>query len=295
MACLKCPEPVYASGMCAAHFSQYFEKKVSKTIKRFSLFGKGDVVGVAASGGKDSTACLHILKKLGYDVTALTVDAQIGSYTEENLVALRSFCESIAVPLHEISFKGEFGYSLNEVTSVLKSKGNSTSSCLVCGVLRRYLLNKLAKELGLDVVATGHTMDDEVQAFLMNIFRNDARLALRQGPVTGDSDASGFVKRVKPLYLCTEAETTAYSKLCGFHVKYERCPCSVDAYRRQFRDFLDGFEKRHPSVKHNIMSFYLDNVLPLKPPVASPGKCVKCGEPASDSLCKRCEILSMLG
>ena len=298
MKCVKCSEEELCSGFCKKHFKKYFEEKVKKTINKFHLFSHKDKIAVAVSGGKDSTVLLYVLKKLKYNVTGITVDAYIGNYTKQNLENLKSVCEKYKIPLKVISFKDEFGYSLCYITSILNQgrKDKKFASCLVCGVLRRYLINRYAKQMKFDVVATGHTLDDEAQAFLMNIFRNDVALARRQGPITGTGGNSAFVKRVKPLYLCTEKETTTYSKLMNFPVKYERCPCSVDAYRRNFRQFLDEFEKKHPSVKHNIINFFLETIHKNKKDYNNEiiDSCKICGEPSARNICKKCEIVNII-
>jgi len=296
--CLKCDKPVYCSNLCRNHFMNYFEKKVIRTILKFNLFTKKDRIAVAVSGGKDSTVCLYVLKKIGYSVEAITVDAVIGNYTKQNLENLRLVCKKYNVKLHEISFREEFGMSLCYIKSVAQTKGLNYSSCLICGVLRRYLLNKYAKKLGFDCIATGHNLDDEAQAFVMNIFRNDLILARRQGPMTGTGGNKSFVKRVKPLYLCTEKETTDYSKMMKFPVNYKKCPCSVDAYRREYRVMLNNFEKNHPPIKHNIVSFFLRTIYKMKEKdnseEAKINACQYCGEPCSKQVCKRCEILTTL-
>ena len=79
------------------------EKTVANTIRRFSLFTKKDKILVACSGGKDSTAALYILKKLGYPVEAITVDALIGNYTKKNIENIKNFCKQHSIPLHIIS------------------------------------------------------------------------------------------------------------------------------------------------------------------------------------------------
>lgn len=298
--CIKCKKDAVCSGFCRSHFIKYFEKKVRKTISRFKLFNPMHKIAVAVSGGKDSTVCLYILKKLGYNVEAVTVDALIGNYTKENLKNLKDICKKNKINLNEISFRKEFGYSLCGIKSILQSKKVNYSSCMICGVLRRYLLNKYAKKLKFDVIATGHTLDDEAQAFLMNIFRNDIKLATRQGPISGFVRDEKFVTRVKPLYLCSEKETTTYSKLMNFPVNYGRCPCSVDAFRRNFRQFLDDFEQKHPNVKHNIVNFFLKTVYPIKAIAEAESSaekinaCTLCDEPSAKDVCKKCEILLKL-
>ena len=59
-------------------FIKNFEFKVKNTIKKFRLLDKKDKVLVACSGGKDSTVVLYILKKLNYNVEAITIDTGLG-------------------------------------------------------------------------------------------------------------------------------------------------------------------------------------------------------------------------
>ena len=271
-------------------FIEYFERKVRKNIRQYKLFTKEDKIGVAVSGGKDSTACLYVLKKLGYDVEAITIDAHIGCYTEENLKNIKEVCKKYKVKLHVVPFRKEFGSSLCHIQDILKEKGQECSSCMICGVLKRYLLNKYAKKLKFDYLATGHNLDDEAQAFIMNVFRNDAKLARRQGPRSKAS--KGFVCRVKPLYWISESEVVRYTKILKFPVNYGICPCSVDAYRREYLNMLDKFEKKNPSLKYNILRFH--ESLTNSPARDGQVNVCKCGEPCSQNICKACEILKIL-
>ena len=276
-------------------FLDSIEKRVGSTIKKFSLFKKGEKIAVAVSGGKDSTACLYILKKLGYSPSALTVDAVIGNYTRQNLENLRIFCKEHDIKLEEVSFRKEFGHSLCYLRSILKEKGNSMQSCALCGILRKYLLNKYAKKLGFDVIATGHNLDDEAQSFVMNIFRNDIGSIKRSGPISGSGNDDRFVKRVKPLYLVRENETEKYSRLMKFPVKYGECPCSSDAFRRKFKYGLWKLEKSYPKAMENIVGFYLKTFNKKKNnSLTKINSCKECGEPSKESVCRACQIIEML-
>jgi len=276
-------------------FVKYFEKKVRSTIRKYKLFKKDDKIAVAVSGGKDSTVCLYVLNMIGYDVEAITIDAAIGNYTKTNLENLKSVCKDQDIKLNIVEFRKEFGMSLCYIKSLLDKKGFNYSSCMLCGILKRYILNKYSKKLKFDKLATGHNLDDEAQAFLMNVFRNDFTRATRQGPISGIKKSKKFVQRVKPLYLLTEEEIKRYSKIKKFPVNYDICPCSVDAYRRQFINILDDFEKKHPNVKYNVIKFH--ESLSKNIDMGDPGKinvCEKCGEPASSGICKACQIFNEL-
>ncbi len=274
---------------------KYFERKIRKTIRKYKLFDRKDKVVMAVSGGKDSVVCMYVLNKLGYNVEGITIDASIGNYTKNNLENLKKTCKKYKIKLHVISFREEFGKSLCYIRGALKAKGIDYSSCMICGILKRYLLNKYARELKFDVLVTGHNMDDEAQAFLMNIFRNDFKLLKRQGPVSGTLKNKKFVKRVKPLYFIREDEVVRYSKIMKFPVNYGICPCSVEAYRRQHGNILDEFEKKHPYVKDNMVKLQETIKENLKKEKKAKIKsCKFCGEPASNEVCKACLIFEGL-
>ncbi len=296
--CVKCSRAVYCSDMCRNHFTDYFEKKVKKTVKKFGMFSKKHKVGVGASGGKDSTTLLFVLKRLGYKVEAITANSGIPLYSDKNLRNLRSMCDKYGIRLTTLFFRDEFGGSLSKIMSALSKKGLNYSHCFVCGVLRRYVLNKYAKKQGFDCLATGHNLDDEAQSFVMNVFRNDLTLAKRQGPVSGESESKLFVKRVKPLYFCSEKEITAYSKLMKLPVNFKPCPHRRNSYRREYADMLDRFEKKYPPTKHNIIRFFLRTIHKMKDKDIDKevviSTCEKCGEPCADKLCKKCQILGAL-
>jgi len=158
------------------------------------------------------------------------------------------------------------------------------------------LLNKKAKELKATKLVTGHNLDDEAQNVIMNIFQNHVELLPRLGPRTGIKEDKGFIPRIKPLYFCTEEETRLYSKLNNFPVKYEKCPCRTDAYRKDVANMLDEFEKHHKATKTGIIQSFLKLIPTLKN--ANKGKvkvCKKCKEPSSGDVCNACKIVGLIG
>ena len=157
-------------------FINEFEYKVKSTIKQFKLLNKKDKILVACSGGKDSTSILYLLNKLGYNVIALTIDANIWDYSRKNLANIRKYCRQWSIKLIQTSFKKEFGHSLSQMLKILKSKNISFGNCAACGILRRYIINKTARKIKAAKVVTGHNLDDEAQNYLMNLFRTNLSL-----------------------------------------------------------------------------------------------------------------------
>src|SRR4030067_1387696 len=77
------------------------------------------------------------------------------------------------------SFKDEFETTLDALT---REKENR--ACTLCGVLRKNILNKAARELGANKIAIGHNLSDESQTILMNYMRGDIDRLKRMIPGT---------------------------------------------------------------------------------------------------------------
>lgn len=278
----------------AKAFIMAFENKVCNTIAKYGLISKKDRILVACSGGKDSTTALYILKKLGYNVEAITIDALIKGYSEKNLENIKKFCKEHKIKLHVVSFRDVFGCSLCYIISLLKLKGLKVNSCSICGVLRRYILNKKARALKATKIATGHNLDDEIQSVLMNLLRGKPELSARLGPITGIIKDKKFVPRVKPLYFCFEKESKRYSKMHKFPVKYEKCPCVTNAYRNYLRKLTNNIDDK---TKHNILNTFLKLLPKLKQAYRTekqPNRCSYCSEPCMKNVCNTCKIIKQI-
>jgi len=289
--------------LCKTHFTEYFENKVLKTIRQFDLIGKKENLGIALSGGKDSLTILHIINKLSMQnpkikITAIAIDEGIEGYRDKTLEKAKDFCNENNVELHVFSYKEEFGLTLDEMLNILDVK-----PCSICGIFRRYLLNKKSRELKLTKLATGHNLDDECQSILMNQFKNNVEASARLGPKAGIINDKHFVQRIKPLYLCTEKEVTAYSFTKGLLDNFSECPNAIHSFRAQIRDMLNDMESKFPGTKYSIVNSFLQ-ILPLlkqqfkdgaKDGAASAVKsCIKCSEPSSNEVCNACAYLERL-
>jgi len=283
--------------LCRTCFIKYFEQKVKNTISKYKLVDKNDNLGVACSGGKDSTTVLYMIHKIfgnrsDIKITAIAIDEGIKGYRSIYLKQLERFCKEHGITLKIYSFKKEFGKSLDDIL-----KKNKMKPCSVCGVLRRYLLNKKSQELKFDKLVTGHNLDDEVQSVLMNQFRNNVNVSARLGPITGVIKNKKFVPRVKPLYLLTDKEIKAYALLKDFVDGFVECPYSSDSYRGDIRNMLNEFEWHYAGTKHSIILSFLE-ILPLLKLNYKDGSkikyCGRCGEVCSSDQCNTCKLLDKL-
>lgn len=275
-------------------FIERFEGKVKRTVKEYCLVTKDDRVVVACSGGKDSTTVLYLLNKFGYNVEGLTIDLLMGEWSRKNLENVKHFCKEYGIKLHILDMREEFGYSMCYIRLSVQSKAR-LNNCAVCGVIKRWLLNKKTRELGATKIVTGHNLDDEAETVLMNIISGNPRLGIGFGPKIGISSDSKFVQKVKPLYFCTNEEIKRYSKSMDFPVLYEPCPCSLGSFRREVRKWLGNTEKKLPEIKSNIVTGFLELQSALRRE-RKKGKlryCKVCDEPCRNEICKMCEIMEI--
>jgi uncharacterized protein (TIGR00269 family) len=305
MGCVRCGKEavieLQQGGLCEEHFVRYFQRKVYRTIRKHKLFSKQDRLCVACSGGKDSLTILDLVGKLArkrrQPIVALGIDEGVPGYREKQLEDMKYFCDKNDIEYRIVTFREEFGYTIEELMKIASKKKLQISQCALCGVLRRRLLNQCAKRLGATRIIVGHNLDDEVQTFMMNLFKGGIELAARMGPATGMVKHEGFIPRVKPLYFCTELETTAYTKLNGIRVIYASCPYRKDSYRAFIAKHIDEIEKDYNGTKTSIIG-NLMKMLPLLKKQYSSGKipeCRLCGEPSRNDVCTACATLKKLG
>ena len=112
------------------------------------------------------------------------IDEGIKNYRDKTIKTAEEFCSKNKIKLNIYSYKEEFGMPLDNMLKVLDVK-----PCALCGIFRRYLLNKKSKQLKFTKLATGHNLDDEAQSILMNQFKNNIHLSARLGPNVGIKDA----------------------------------------------------------------------------------------------------------
>lgn len=290
MRCDRCEEQaVYdrrysGQKFCKNHFVEYFEGKVRRTIKNYSMIERGERVGVALSGGKDSVTVLYILnrlkERLEIELFAIAIDEGVRGYREKSLKTARKFCRENGVPLSVVSFEESFGKTVDEMSD--------KNACSFCGVLRRRLLSDLAKELKLDKLVTGHNLDDEAQAIMLNYVRGDVERLCR---LSNTKKSEKFVRRIKPLQEMPEKEVGLFAVL-NFDIDFSECPYASRAFRTGIRDFINDLEKDNPGIKFSILRGYQKLIPYLDSyPQKNLKECQLCGEPTSGKTCKVCDML----
>lgn len=287
--------------LCRRCFCKSIENKVRATISKYEMLQPHDKVMVAVSGGKDSTALVHILSKIERafpqaKLCAVTVDEGIRGYRDEALKLAVKNCRTLGVEHVMTSFKEMYGYELDELVNIIREKGEKElTPCSYCGVLRRRALNTAAREAGANRLATAHNLDDETQTMILNILHGDPIRIARVKPVLTVVHPK-LIQRVKPFCEVLEREIAFYVYLKETEFQGIPCPYARSALRTDIRSMLNRMEEKHAGTKFTIFKS-MEKIRPALEAMMEEAKlqdCKKCGEPTVGELCRPCQMLEKL-
>jgi uncharacterized protein (TIGR00269 family) len=285
--------------LCRKCFLESIENKVRVTIGKHKMFEMDDRIAVAVSGGKDSVGLLHILSKIEVEfpkssLCAITVDEGIKWYRDEAVKIAAQNCAKLGIEQTVVSFRELFGYTLDEI--VEKTQQEKLTPCAYCGVLRRRALNIAGRKAGADKIATAHTLDDEVQTFLLNIVHGDPLRTARSGPIFS-SEREGMIRRAKPFCEVLERESALYAYVKRIPFQEMPCPYAGEALRNDVRNMLNRLEEKHPGMKYTIFGSMekIRQSTQVTIEETALSKCEECGELTTGALCQACLMLRKLG
>jgi uncharacterized protein (TIGR00269 family) len=293
--------PYSGEKLCKRCFSQSIEEKVRTTIAKYKMLSFDDKIAIAVSGGKDSVSLLHALAKIERkhpkaSLVAITVDEGIKGYRDEALKIASENCDELGIKHVVTSFRKLYGFTLDEIVKRLKRKGEGgLTPCAYCGVLRRKALNIAARNVKADKLVTAHTLDDETQTILLNIFHGDVLRIAREKPVT-DQVHPKLVQKVKPFCEIPEKETALYAYVKKIRFQSAPCPYASEALRNDVRMMLNRMEEKHVGIKFTIFKS-TERIRPALEEIAKKEglrECENCGEPTAERLCMTCQMLKQV-
>ena len=299
MKCQKCENiAVYArkysgESLCSECFTNSILRKTAKTISKYNMIKNGELVCVGVSGGKDSLALLDILKKMSdthnFKIIAVTIDEGIPGYRDEALEIVTAFCKKLDVKLKIYSYKNLFDLTLEE--SLEMREDEKTSSCAICGTFRRRALDHAAEEIGADVIATGHNLDDGIQTFLINTLSGDTNKIGWMNPEKN----SMKIRKIKPFSAIYESEIVFYAFTNNLPFQSEPCPHMNEGIRTEIREFLNSLEDNRSGIKNNMYHSILKISDSLKASsVKEKHSCQICGNECTGTICSVCNMISSL-
>jgi cytoplasmic tRNA 2-thiolation protein 1 len=278
---------------CSECFSDSILRKTARTISKYNMIKNDKLVCVAVSGGKDSLALLHILEKMSknhnFRLEVVTIDEGIPGYRNEALEIVKNFCSKINVNHLVYSYKELFDLTLDEALNLRENE--KMSSCSICGTLRRRAIDYAAKEIGADVIATGHNLDDNLQSFFINLLSGDTNKIGWMGPDT----SKNTLRKIKPFCEIYESEIVFYAFTNQIPFQTEPCPHMNEGIRTEIREFLNSLENHHSGIKNNFFKSSLKISELVKNSNNKEKRiCPNCGNECTGKICSVCKLVLKL-
>jgi len=259
---------------------------VFKVIEKHGLVVEGDKIFVALSGGKDSAASLYCLKKYvdekGFDAEITGLHVRV--YEKSNAFeVIKSQCDLLEIDLVTVD-------AFKELDVKKAAARSHRPVCSVCGIVKRYFMNKAALEHGASKLATGHNADDFIAFFFKNFLNQEYEWISKFKPVVKGS--GNLITRIRPLFFITGEEALSIVRKSGLPVlEGYQCPALEGKVPTdKWKETVKLIESRHRGFKkamiksiYKTSSYYPESKETLK-------SCVKCGMPTNTEVCAFCRL-----
>lgn len=224
-------------------FEKTLLRKVGKAVHDYEMVREGDRIAVGVSGGKDSLALLDALRLLRrrspvrFELQAFTVEQ--GKFVRP-IEPLGDYMRSIDI---------EWTYYRDEPSFRLLEE-QPEHGCDLCSRYRRRAVYEIARALGANVVALGHTADDFCEALLRNTLYTGKLSALP--PLT--LSRTGEFRLIRPLVYVSEEVTSGYAKERDIPITPCVCSHKTGTVRESLRTFLAGAQAENSHVLENMLA-----------------------------------------
>ena len=160
--------------------------RVVKTIRSRALFGRGQHVLIAVSGGPDSIALLSLLHRLRLPWRLTLTAAHFnyglrGDESDADQAFVETLCRELDIPFRTMRLD-------------VRRRVRGLSLQAAARDLRYRAMNEIAQRCGADRIAVGHTADDQAETVLLWMLRGAGLTGLSGMPAGRD----GII--VRPLY-----------------------------------------------------------------------------------------------
>lgn len=288
--------------LCPDCFMLLTERRVRHIIESYKMLSKDDRLGVAVSGGKDSSSLAYMLSTLygRLDITLIYIDLGVPEYSKHCLEKVNALARMLDKELFVYSLEKELGFGISDVKGTIYGR----KPCSACGAIKRYLFNKIAYDLGLTKVATGHNLDDTVEALFNFYIEGNVKSLVRLKPYLPKTHPK-IVPKIKPLIGLTDMECGLYARYRGLPVRELNCQFSRGSRSVRRKELLNMITEKIPNFKHTFISSHYKRILPLLEKALgeqSQGEedgiydCPVCGMPTSlkGAPCHFCKIVNLI-
>lgn len=162
---------------------------ILENIKKLNLIKRGDTIGVAVSGGRDSMALLHYLSslqnELDFEVVAIHIDHSLRETSGDDAMFVMSYCRRNHIRAYKFKI---------DVATLAKQKNQSIETA--AREARYGVFESLVKKGIVDKIALAHHAEDQAETILLHLLRG-----------SGLSGARGMEYEKRGIYIRPMLET----------------------------------------------------------------------------------------
>jgi tRNA(Ile)-lysidine synthase len=221
---------------------------VAEFISQANLLSKSQKVVVGVSGGADSLCLLDCLYRLEYSLVLAHLDHQLRAESSEDAMYCQTLAERYGIPavIETADVRGfaDAGRSLEEAARILRYR----------------FLSRAAKSNQTNVIATGHTSDDQVETILMHFLRGAGPEGLRgMLPLTSMDDWVDVpdgkgIQLVRPLLEIARSQTIAYCEANGLTPVQDPSNQDLKILRNRLRhELIPELETYNPGIRNALI------------------------------------------
>ncbi len=213
--------------------------RVARTIRRHALVARGGRVLVALSGGPDSVALAHLLLEL--QIRGDLVIAAFAHFNHQlrgaDADGDEAFCREMALSL---GLPIDVGRA--DVRAAARGAGRSIED--MARHLRYAFLMEAADRVAADVIAVGHSLDDQAETFLLRLVRG-----------AGSRGLAGILPRagriVRPLIEIPRADLREYARARGLSWREDSTNADITIARNRVRHEVIPYLERefNPAIR----------------------------------------------
>jgi tRNA(Ile)-lysidine synthase len=221
-------------------------KKINKTIEKHSMIKAGERLLLCVSGGPDSTAMLYAFDTISKEAGLRPFVAHVnhclrGAESDSDQGYVEDTARSLHIPV----------ICSREDTAAC-SRLDKISIETAARRLRYDFFIRTAKELGIDIIATAHTKDDQAETVLMRVIRGTGFRGLRGIPVKNNING---ITIIRPLIYLTRKEILSYLASKGINPRTDRSNAKAKFFRNSVRlRLLPAIRKQYNPDIRNALS-----------------------------------------
>lgn len=220
--------------------------KVKRTVEQEGLIGEGEGVLVAVSGGIDSVALFHVLFEISRHLPFRLAIAHVnhllrGSESKRDEEFVRTLADTFSVP-----------FFLKRVDTSAYARIHGLSIQQAARDLRYAFLEEVAEKESFQRIAIGHTLDDQVETFLLRLAKGTGLRGLTAIPMKRG-------KIIRPFLFVKRGEIEAYQREKGISYVEDSSNLTVHYQRNYVRHkIIPLFESLNPAFKEKVISLLED-------------------------------------